>query len=127
MAWTLEIPELEMPKHPSALSDVQPLLQRLIDAFGQNAVARLLNVNNGTVARWRLRQRKMDVEYAKRVIDLHDVLNRAFQVFQPETAMRWLVGAEPFLDHKRPLDVLALEGASPLVAALDAIDATAYA
>ncbi|MBV8372303.1 MAG: hypothetical protein JOY69_03505 [Candidatus Eremiobacteraeota bacterium] len=127
MAWTLELPQLAVPKDPSALADAGPLLQRLIDAFGQNAVARLLNVNNATVARWRARQRKMDPEHTKRVIDLHDVLNRAFQVFAPETAMRWLVGAEPFLDHKRPVDVLVLEGAAPLVAALDAIDATAYA
>ncbi|MGA8098423.1 MAG: hypothetical protein WB810_07175 [Candidatus Cybelea sp.] len=64
---------------------------------------------------------------ARRVIDLHDILNRALQVFQPATAASWLVGNEPFLDNKRPIDVLVMRGAAPLIEALDNIDAGAYA
>lgn len=64
---------------------------------------------------------------ARRIIDLHDILNRALQVFQPSTAARWLVGHEPFLDNKRPIDVLALRGAAPVIEALDNIDVGAYA
>jgi putative toxin-antitoxin system antitoxin component (TIGR02293 family) len=113
-------------RNPQALSDVTPLLNRLIEAFGQNSTARLLDVSSGTITNWRGR-RKMEPEYAKRILDLHDVLSRALQVFQPATAMSWLCGSEPFLGHKRPIDILALEGAAPVIEALDAIDAGAYA
>jgi len=64
---------------------------------------------------------------AKRVIDLHDVLNRALQIFNAGTAVEWLVGHEPFLDGSRPIDVLVLRGVAPLIEALDNIDAGAYA
>jgi len=71
--------------------------------------------------------RRLSTEMAKRVIDLHDVLNRALQIYNAATAVDWLVGHEPFLDHKRPIDVLVLRGAAPLIEALDGIEAGAYA
>jgi uncharacterized protein (DUF2384 family) len=64
---------------------------------------------------------------AKRVMDLHDVLTRALQVFQPRTAVEWLVGNEPFLDHARPIDVLVSRGSAPLIDALEGIDSAGYA
>jgi hypothetical protein len=41
--------------------------------------------------------------------------------------MDWLVGNEPLLKGARPVDVLVTRGAAPLIAALVAIEATAYA
>jgi len=61
------------------------------------------------------------------VIDLDSVLSHSTRVFVPQAAMDWLVGNEPFFDGARPIDVLASQGASPLIAALAAIEATAYA
>jgi uncharacterized protein (DUF2384 family) len=63
---------------------------------------------------------------ARRIIDLHDILTRALQVFAPPAAARWLVGNEPFLNDKRPIDVLVLRGAAPLIEALDNVDAGSY-
>jgi len=63
----------------------------------------------------------------QRVMDLHDVLTRALQVFQPRTAVDWLVGSEPFLDHARPIDVLVARGSAPLIEALRNIDGGGYA
>ncbi|TAM61778.1 DUF2384 domain-containing protein [bacterium] len=127
MAWSLLLQYLEAPTNPGALSAVQPLLARLVEAYGIRPLARLLGVGPGTVANWNSGRRRMSAEMTKRVIDLHDILNRALQVFPPDTAARWLVSSEPFLDHHRPIDVLALRGAAPLIEALEAIDAGAYA
>jgi hypothetical protein len=41
--------------------------------------------------------------------------------------MDWLVGSEPFLDDARPIDILVKDGAAPLIRALHAIEALAYA
>jgi putative toxin-antitoxin system antitoxin component (TIGR02293 family) len=125
--WSPLVLEIAPPKNPGALSDVLPLLERLDAAFGTSAVAKLLDVGSGTVTNWKKGRHTISPEYAQRVIELHDVLVRALQIFQPQIAMDWLVGAEPFLDGARPIDVLVSRGAAPLIDALAAIEATAYA
>jgi uncharacterized protein (DUF2384 family) len=127
MTWTLIDPQRETLRNPEALASVIPLLERLISAFGQGATARLLDVTSGTIPNWKSGRRTIDPVYARRVIDLHDVFNRALQTLQPATVMTWLVGNEPFLNHRRPIDVLASDGAAPLIAALNALEAGAYA
>jgi putative toxin-antitoxin system antitoxin component (TIGR02293 family) len=127
MTWTVAVQEITPPAHPEALTDLQPLLERLIVAFGVRPLSILLDVDHASISNWRSAHRRMSAEMSKRVIDLHDVLTRALQIFAPDTAMRWLVGNEPFLNHARPIDVLALRGAAPLIDALEGIDAGAYA
>ncbi|MEO9026964.1 MAG: hypothetical protein ABI329_07915 [Candidatus Tumulicola sp.] len=68
----------------------------------------------------------MAPQYARRVADLHYVLSRAFQTFQPSTALRWLVASDPFLDAARPIDVLVLQGPARVIEALDAHESGAY-
>lgn len=126
MAWTIALERINPPRDPAALADVRPLLGRLVKAFGPRPLARLLDVRPGSVANWTSGHRQISDEMARRIIDLHDILTRALQVFAPATAARWLVGSEPFLDNKRPIDILVLRGAAPLIEALDNIDAGAY-
>jgi uncharacterized protein (DUF2384 family) len=126
-AWTLPVLEIEPPKNPGALSDVLPLLERLVAAFGTRPVAKLLDAGAGTVSNWKGHRHAISPEYAKRIIELHDVMVRALQVYKPRTAMDWLVGNDPFLDHARPIDVLVKHGAAPLIVALDAFESLGYA
>jgi uncharacterized protein (DUF2384 family) len=124
--WVLTLPALAKPRKPEALADTRTLLVHLIESFGSNAVARLIDVKPATVTNWKQRKRAMDPRYARRVVDLHYVLSRAFQTFAPETAMRWLTSNDPFLGEQRPIDVLVLQGPSRLIAALDAHESGAY-
>ncbi|HEY1882436.1 MAG TPA: hypothetical protein VGG51_05285 [Candidatus Cybelea sp.] len=120
------IDPLAKPKDPQALSDVRPLLSRLIEAYGHNALAGLLDVDAAMLPRWNGGV-KISAEMSFRILDVHAVLVRAFQVFTPGVATQWLVGHEPFLNDARPIEVLAIRGAGPLIEALDAIGADAYA
>lgn len=61
----------------------------------------------------------MSAPMIKRVLDLHDVFSRALQVYDPQVAVDWLLGADRYLGGKRPVDVLATDGAAPLIEALD--------
>jgi uncharacterized protein (DUF2384 family) len=63
----------------------------------------------------------------RRIVDLHDVLTRILRVYSREAAAMWLVGSEPLLGGARPIDVLAMEGAGPVVRAIGGIAAGAYA
>jgi uncharacterized protein (DUF2384 family) len=103
------------------------MLERLVSAFGTRPLALLLDVKAGSVTNWTTRRRNLSPESRQRIMDLHDVLTRALQVFQPRTAVDWLVGNEPFLDHARPIDVLVACGSAPLIEALKNIDSGGYA
>ena len=126
-AWTVPLLEIDPPKHPEALTDLVPLLERLVGAFGTRPLALLLGVKAGSVTNWTTRRRNLSPESRQRIMDLHDVLTRALQVFQPRTAVDWLVGNEPFLDHARPIDVLVARGSAPLIEALKNIESGGYA
>lgn len=125
--WDLHLLESSPPANPQALADLRRLLRHLEDAFGVVPLARVLGVEPAIVGRCLFQRSSMSKEMTRRVMDLHDVFTRAFQIFAPDTAMRWLVGSEPFFDGKRPIDVLAVRGAAPLIEAIDNIDAGAIA
>jgi uncharacterized protein (DUF2384 family) len=125
--WSLPLQEIKTPKNLARLSDVVPLLDRLESALGTRPLAKLLDASPTMVSNWKARRYAISSKYAKRVIELHDALVRALQVLDPDAVMEWLVGHEPFLNFARPIDVLVTRGASPLIDALAAIEATGYA
>lgn len=110
-----------------ALADVSPLLGRIVEALGTNATARVLGVDRAMVSRWSSGTEPIGVEMGRRVVDLHDILTRILRVYGPEAAAMWLVGSEPLLGGARPIDVLVMEGASPVIRAIDGITQGAYA
>lgn len=127
MTWVIESQQVVAPAHPEALMDVDQLLERIVIAFGVRPTGKLLGVDGSTVSNWRSDHRQMSPEMRRRVVDLHDVLNRALLVFPAEMAVLWLFGNEPFLDGKRPIDVLTIRGAAPVIDALRNAEAGAYA
>jgi uncharacterized protein (DUF2384 family) len=127
MSWSAALLDIDPPRHPEALADVLPLLERLDAAFGTRAVARLLGIGASTISNWKRGRHAISGEYAVRIMDLHDVMVRALNVYQPRVAMDWLVGHNAFLNGARPIDVLVARGSAPLVDALRAQEAGAYA
>src|SRR5438309_10519724 len=77
------------------LADARPLLERVIQALGSNAAARLLDADRGQVSRWSSGREPMSAEMSRRVVDLHDVLTRILRIYGREAAALWLTGSEP--------------------------------
>jgi uncharacterized protein (DUF2384 family) len=117
------------PKDPAAVGDVTELLQRLVRAYGSNAVAEILGVDKAMITHWtrKTNPKPISAIMASRIIDIHDVINRALQIFQPQVAADWLAGSEPLLDGARPIDVLKNRGAIAVIQALEGIAAGVYA
>src|ERR1017187_6353689 len=111
----------------NALADVTPLLARVIEALGTNAAARLLGADRAQVSRWNPGTESIGSEMGRRIVDLHDVLTRILRVYGREAAAMWLVGSEPLLGGARPIDVLVLDGAAPVIRAIDGIAEGAFA
>jgi len=109
------------------LGEVKPLLARILEALGTNAAARILGVDRAQVSRWSAGKEPVSSEMGRRIVDLHDILTRILRIFDRELAASWLVGSEPLLGGARPIDVLTLEGAAPVIRAIDGIAQGAYA
>jgi uncharacterized protein (DUF2384 family) len=110
-----------------ALADLRPLLARIVEALGTNAAGRLLAADRAQISRWGAGTEAVGAEMGRRILDLHDVLTRILRVYNREAAALWLVGSEPLLGGARPIDVLVLEGAAPVIRAIDGIAQGAYA
>jgi uncharacterized protein (DUF2384 family) len=125
--WSPMIEQLDPAAKPEVLLDVAPLLARLVEAYPQAVVARLLGVDRSLITRWVKNEREISPVMRSRILEVHDVLTRVHQVFNPTLAARWLVGHEPLLGGARPIDVMGIRGAAQVIDALGAIAAGAYA
>jgi uncharacterized protein (DUF2384 family) len=126
-AWIPTAKAVVLRQSADALADVTPLLTRVTEALGTNAAARLLGADRAQVSRWNAGIESIGSEMGRRIVDLHDVLTRILRVYGREAAALWLVGSEPLLGGARPIDVLVLEGAAPVIRAIDGIAEGAYA
>jgi uncharacterized protein (DUF2384 family) len=107
--------------------DVNEKLGRLVATFGQNATSRLLTWDAGQMRRCLKREEKISAPIAQRIVDLEYVVDRALSIFYPDEVGPWLSQPEPLLGGAIPLNVLALRGSAPVIAALSRIGAGAFA
>ena len=125
--WIPDAGALVFRSSAASMADLRPLLARMVEAVGVNAAARLLAADRGQVSRWGSGTEAISFEMGRRIVDLHDILTRILRVYPREAAALWLGGSEPLLGGARPIDVLALEGAAPVIRAIDGIAQGAYA
>jgi len=101
-------------------------LERLIDELGNNRVAKLLAVSNSQPSRWRSGKEGIGAENQRKLIDLDYVFGRLEQLFTSRQAEIWLTSFNAHLGG-RPIDVLRLRGAAPVIEAIDAEAQGAFA
>jgi uncharacterized protein (DUF2384 family) len=121
--WNADVRGLKLaPDCAATLVDPRRHLFELIELLGKPAaVGRLLDVDRAQVTRWQ-RGDPISAEMARRIVDAHAVLLRACRLFDPSVVPDWLDGSEPHLGGARPIDVLEMFGASPVLVALAAIE-----
>jgi len=55
------------------------------------------------------------------------VVARLLSLMEPEAALLWVEGSEPFFGGARPLAVLTIDGPGPVLEALDALERGGFA
>jgi hypothetical protein len=123
---TPKVRDVTVKPDATALFDVPVEVERVVSALGSNTVADLLSVSRSQPSRWRAGKERISPINRARLADLDHVLNRLLQVLWPEEASAWLSARNAMLGG-RPVDVLALRGAAPVIEAIDALAQGAYA
>ena len=90
------------------------------------ALAELLGVSRSQVTRW-LQGAGIDPLNAERVDLLELVWSSLLRVYQPEVARAWLLGVNPNLGDRRPVDLVRAGKAEELMAAIRAERADSFA
>lgn len=93
---------------------------------GQAKLAGLLGVERSTVSRW-LHGGSADAAHAARVDALEYVLAESERTFGKAGARKWLVGLDPHLGDRRPVDVLRAGATHEVIRALAEHKAGSYA
>ena len=101
-------------------------LERLVNELGNNRVANLLAVSPSQPSRWRSGKEGIGIENQRKLIDLDYVFGRLEQLFSSRQAEIWLKSYNAHLGG-RPIDVLRLRGAAPVIRAIDAEAQGAFA
>jgi uncharacterized protein (DUF2384 family) len=96
------------------------------DFKSQAAVADLLGVSRSRITRW-LQGEGIDVLNAERVDLLELVWSNLLRIYQPEAARAWLLGINPNLGDRRPVDLVRTGRAEELMRAIRAERADSFA
>jgi uncharacterized protein (DUF2384 family) len=125
MVRTSELRTIKVKAHADELFDVPAEVERVVSALGSNTVADVLGVSRSQPSRWRSGAERISPTNRARLADLDHVLNRLLQVLWPDDAGAWLTAPNPHIGG-RPVDVLAIRGAGPVIEAIDALAQGAY-
>lgn len=96
------------------------------DFRSQRKLAEALDVSPAQVGRW-IRGQGIDPQNAERVDVLELVMASLLRVYSPAAAERWLVGLNPHLGDRRPIDLVRRGRAQELLAAIGAERAGSFA
>jgi uncharacterized protein (DUF2384 family) len=96
------------------------------DFSSQRRLAELLGVSPAQVTRWR-RGQGIDEVNAQRVDLLELVMSQLLRLYSSEAAERWLVGLNPHLGDRRPIDLIRRGRSRELIEAIAAERAGSFA
>jgi len=96
------------------------------DLGSQRRLAELLGVSPAQITRWR-RGGGIDLRNAEKVDLLELVVSSLLRLYPPEAAEQWLLGMNPNLGDRRPIDLIAAGNTRQLLDALAVERAGAFA
>jgi len=109
---------------PVAVRDKVRAVSR--DLGGQARLARMLGVSPSRVSRW-LRTEQPDPENRRKVEGVEFVLGRLLDIYERDTAVKWLQGFNAHLGNRRPIDMLGAGRVAEVLGAIQAEETLAYA
>jgi hypothetical protein len=100
---------------------------QVVRVLGNRRAAALLGVAESQPSRWRKALEVPSSQVAPMLVDLDHIIARLQLIWDEEVIGDWLEGTNAFLDGARPIDVLRVNGSVPVLEAIEAEAAGAYA
>ncbi|MHB8246991.1 MAG: hypothetical protein ACYDGN_16915 [Acidimicrobiales bacterium] len=100
---------------------------QVVRVLGNRRAAALLGVAESQPSRWRKALEVPSSQVAPMLVDLDHIIARLQLIWDEEVIGDWLEGTNTFLDGARPIDVLRVNGSVPVLEAIEAEAAGAYA
>jgi hypothetical protein len=97
-----------------------------VDFGSQRRLAEMLGVSPAQVSRW-LRGQGIDPLNADKIDVLELVMASLLRIYDPEVARQWLLGVNPHLGNRRPIDLVRMGRVEDLLGAIYAERAESYA
>lgn len=89
-------------------------------------IANITAVSPATVSRWQSGKAVPTLSTQTRLAELRFVIDRLNDFYTPDEARLWLHAAHPLLDGKRAVDLIMNGRTEDVLAAIEALDASAY-
>jgi len=105
----------------SALADVHPIAERLVDALGVLAVARLTDTDPDQLSNFLAKRCQISGAVANRLIDVEFLLTRVALLFSGTAGVDWLLSTDVRRGGARRIDIFATVGVAPLLDDLERI------
>jgi uncharacterized protein (DUF2384 family) len=105
------------------MSTVAARLESIIERGGLDYadVARILDTNPRTVARWVHEETEPRWEVRERLLEFFAVMERLQQVIRPQAAHDWLYTPNATLENEKPVDLLRRGDFRRVLAIVDAL------
>jgi uncharacterized protein (DUF2384 family) len=116
--------KMEVTRMPVAVRDKVRAVSK--DLGGQASLARMLGVSPSRVSRW-LRTEQPDPENRRKVEGVEFVLGRLLDIYERDTALKWLQGFNAHLGNRQPIYMLGMGRVAEVLAAIEAEETLAYA
>ena len=100
---------------------------QVVRVLGNRRAAAVLGVSESQPSRWRKAVEVPSSQVAPMLVDLDHIIARLQLIWDEDVISDWLEGANAFLDGARPIDVLRVNGSGPVLEAIEAEAAGAYA
>lgn len=89
-------------------------------------IANITDVSKATVSRWRNGSAKPQPPNELRLSDLHYVVRRLEEFYEPGDIRTWLHARHPQLDGERAIDLIHAERTDEVLRVIDRLDTGAY-
>ena len=110
------------------MSDARSRLAAVMDKTGLEAtdIARIIDRPPRSVSRWLKEDVQPRWESRERLLEVIYVIERLGQVVEPSASQDWLFSPNPYLQHRKPVDLLQEGNFQEVLALIDALGEGVY-
>jgi hypothetical protein len=107
--------------------NAQMRTKKLAAIFGNNSLARIIQVNQSQTSRWSEGDEQASVINQQKLIDLDYIIDQLSLTLYSDQIEQWLQNPNPHLGGATPINVFQVNGLASVIPAISALSTGAFA